>query len=249
MNRIINLFKNRLNMWKMSVRSSSQYKCECPVCTNRIEAFLPFGMNPLKKPRPIALCPVRKSLERHRLMWLYFRERTNLFKDALKMLHIAPETQLSKLLRKLPNLCYVTADLDPRHAMVQMDVTNIQYPDNSFDVIYASHVLEHIPDDRKAMRELCRVLKSDGWAILQVPIWGKETLEDPNIKTPGERQKVFGQNDHVRRYGSDGKYRERLEDAGFHVKIDQYVRTLSEEDILRYGLMKNEDIFYCGKKG
>ena len=98
------------------------------------------------------------------------------------------------------------------------------------------------------MRELCRVLKSDGLAILQVPIWGKETLEDPNIKTPGERQKVFGQDDHVRKYGSDGKYRERLEDAGFNVKIDQYVRTLSEEDILRYGLLKNEDIFYCVKK-
>src|SRR4030065_713672 len=121
MKKIINIVRDTLKLKKMSdsERSTSEHKCECPVCG------------------------------------------------------------------KLPNIDYVTADLDPRNAMVQMDVSNIQYPDNSFDVIYASHVLEHIPDDRKAMRELCRVLKSDGWAILQVPIWGKETLEDQNIKTPG----------------------------------------------------------------
>ncbi len=163
------------------------------------------------------------------------------------MLHIAPEYTLSNLLKKLTNLNYITADLDPKRAMVQMDITDIQYPDNSFNVIYVSHVLEHIPDDRKAMSELCRVLKPNGWAILLVPIWAEKTIEDPHLKTPEERQKLFGQHDHVRRYGFDGKYKERLEEAGFKVKVEPYAKTLGHVKVKRYGLAEGEDIYFCKK--
>ncbi len=131
--------------------------------------------------------------------------------------------------------------------MVKMDLTDIQFPDHSFDVIYASHVFEHIPDDVKAMQELCRVLKPAGWAILQVPLMGEKTVEDPNIKTPAEREKVFGQHDHVRRYGFDGIYEDRLKKAGFVVTVDPYVNTLSPEKIKHYGLMEDEDIYFCEK--
>ena len=101
-------------------------KCECPICENRINAFLPFGV----KPRPNAQCPECKALERHRLVWLYFRERTNLFRDRLKMLHVAPEPQFAKLLGRLSNLDYLSADLKSKTAMVKMDITEIQYPNN-----------------------------------------------------------------------------------------------------------------------
>lgn len=217
------------------------YRCECPICGNGVRSFLPFGM----VERPNAQCPVCKSLERHRLVWLYFREKTNLFSANLKMLHVAPESQISERLRNLPNIDYVSADLNLRSAMVQMDITDIHFPDSSFDVIYASHVLEHIQDDMKAMRELHRVLSPQGWAILQVPILAERTFEDPTVTSPEERERLFGQNDHVRIYGPD--YRDRLQDAGFKVKVHPFARLLGSERCKRYGLVESEDIYYCQK--
>jgi len=126
-----------------------------------------------------------------------------------------------------------------------MDITNIPYEDNSFGVILCSHVLEHIPDDRKAMRELYRVLKPGGWAILQVPIIRDKTFEDFSITKPEDRERVFGQWDHVRAYGKD--YRDRLEKAGFKVRVDDYVKRLGADKIKKYALKENEDIYYCEK--
>lgn len=220
---------------------------ECSLCGSKISSFLPFGMRKNTPPRPNAQCPVCKSLERHRLIWLYFRNRTNLFSTAHKMLHVAPELLLMDKLCSCPNIDYLSADLDSSLAMVKMDITDIHYPDNSFDVIYCSHVLEHIPDDQKAMRELCRVLRPGGWAILQVPLWGPKTIEDPSITTPEDRERVFYQFDHVRHYGHDGVYRQRLENAGFTVKVDPYIKELGEENSKRYGLMAGEDIYFCTK--
>ena len=229
---------------RLGIGSPSKYEFECPICESQTDAFLPFGV----RPRPNRQCPVCKSLERHRLVWLYFREMTNLFKDNLKMLHIAPEPQISKVLNGRPNLDYISADISPGRAHVQMDITDIKYPDNSFDVIYASHVLEHIPDDRKAIGELYRVLKPNGWAILLVPILGERTIEIPNLTTPEEREMYYGQHDHFRKYGWDGVYKERLEGAGFVVKVDQYAKMLDPGDIKRYGLLEREDIYYCEKE-
>src|SRR5205814_9838929 len=112
-----------------------------------------------------------------------------------------PEPIIAKLLKPRLRNAYVTADLDASDPLVdvQMDITDIHYPDRSFDVIYCSHVLEHVPDDRKAMREFCRVLRDDGWAVLLVPITARSTFEDPTVTTPEERLRLFGQVDHVRR--------------------------------------------------
>ena len=140
---------------------------ECPLCGTVADTFLPFG---IKSVRPDRQCPACGSLERHRLMWLFFALRTDLFTRPQQVLHFAPEGTISVRLGALPTIDYLTADLDPTQAMVQMDITDIDRPDASFDVIFASHVLEHVPDDVRAMRELRRILRPDGWAVLEVPI-------------------------------------------------------------------------------
>ena len=163
------------------------------------------------------------------------------------MLHIAPEKQLSKVFMSQTNIDYLSADLDSPLAAVKMDITNIEQNDNTFDLIICNHVLEHIPDDDKAIAELFRVLKPGGTAILQVPISNtiRKTIEDPSITDPKEREKLFGQNDHVRIYGKD--YKKRLERSGFVVSIDDFINELGQRDAHRYGLLQDEKIYLCSK--
>jgi SAM-dependent methyltransferase len=178
-------------------------------------------------------------------LWLYLKERTPLLTEPLSLLHIAPETFLGRTLRALPNIDYLSGDLESPAAMVKMDITDIQYPDASFDVILCNHVLEHVPADRQAMRELYRVLKPGGWAILQVPIDESraETLEDPTIVTPEARQQYYGQYDHVRLYGRD--YAERLSEVGFRVERDVFCQQLPSGQIGRFALQTDEAIYRC----
>ncbi len=129
--------------------------------------------------------------------------------------------------------------------MVRMDITDIQYPDNLFDVVYCSHVLEHVCDDRKAMREFNRVLKSNGWAVFLVPITAESTFEDPSVTDPAERERLFGQHDHVRRYGPDLK--DRLEQARFNVRCFTTAEIVGEKRIARLGV-KKETVFFCKKE-
>ncbi len=126
-----------------------------------------------------------------------------------------------------------------------MDITDVQYPDDTFDVIYCSHVLEHVPEDRKAMRELRRVLAPAGWAVLQVPITAEETFEDPSVTDPEERERLFGQCDHVRRYGPD--YALRLKEAGFEVRTYTAAEVVGAENLERMGIKKDERVHYCTK--
>lgn len=214
----------------------------CPCCNGRFRRLLPYGVNP----RPNAKCPRCGSLERHRLLWLYLKNRTNLFSDKLRVLHFAPEPVFQSVFKSTPNLDYLSADLDPSKAMVKMDITNILFEDNSFDVLLCNHVLEHIINDRKGMSELFRVLKPGGWAILQSPMDTtlEETFEDPSITSPEDRERVFGQNDHVRIYGRD--YKDRLEQAGFTVNVDDYVKELGNETMAKFRL-PDEEIFFCTK--
>ena len=214
----------------------------CPCCGWRFRTLLPYG----NKKRPNVGCPRCNSAERHRLLWLYLKNKTNFFSDNLKVLHFAPEYIFQKTLRFMSNLDYISADLNSPMAMVKMDITNILYEDNSFDVILCSHVLEHVVDDRKAMRELFRVLKPGGWGILQVPILRDKTFEDLSIVSPEDRERIFGQKDHVRIYGCD--YKDRLEEAGFTVKVDGYVRELGDDKIKKHGLSEDQDIYFCAKQ-
>lgn len=221
-------------------------KYKCPICNGTFSKLLPGGV--IK--RPNAICPRCHSYERHRALWLYFMNKTTIFTRKMKILHFAPEPCFQKQFKKMNNLEYISADLFSSVAMIKMDITNIIYPDNMFDCVLCSHVLEHIEDDMKAIRELFRVLKPGGWAILQVPINNTEkTYEDPSIKTPEERLKYFGQEDHVRNYGLD--YKERLIKAGFAVTLDTYIFDLPENMINYYRLVpegeNREYIYYCSK--
>jgi len=216
----------------------------CPVCNRSSRKFLKFG----EMQRDNAMCIHCSSLERHRFVWLYFKKMTNLFNGVKKVfLHIAPEACFEKPLKNILGKAYITADLFSNRAMVKMDITNIQYPDESFDVIYCSHVLEHVQDDKKAIRELFRILKKDGWAIILVPIMADETFEDPAIVSPSDRRKIFGQEDHVRCYGPD--FVHRLEGSGFTVIVTNVHDLCKKDEVERMGLSNaSGEIFYCTKK-
>jgi predicted SAM-dependent methyltransferase len=233
-----------MNLLKSTIKKAMNLGGEnfCPVCSSHVRGFKPFGV----ASRPNAVCPICGSLERHRLIWLYLKRETDLFKNLhKKMLHIAPEKCYSSQLKKLSHLNYLTGDL-LQPAMIKIDITNIQFPDNYFDVIYCSHVLEHVPNDSLAISEFSRVLDPSGWAILQVPISGEYTSEDLSVTDPSERTRLYGQPDHVRSYGRD--YKERLERGGFSVEVISYLTQFSAQEFQRYGFNKDEDdIFVCRK--
>lgn len=178
---------------------------------------------------------------------MFLHKKTNLFSGNLKVLHFAPEHCFAKHLKKLANLKYLTADLGSPRAMIKLDMTNITFPDNSFDVVISSHVLEHIEDDIRAMHELLRVQKSNGWSVHLVPIdhSREDTFEDPEIVTPEERNRIYGHYDHKRIYGND--YKKRLESAGFKVEVFATRDFCTDEEILNMGLFENTEIYLCKK--
>jgi len=216
----------------------------CSVCGKNSGRFDSFGV----VPREDARCVHCSSLERHRFLWLYLQSQTDLFNgNAKKMLHVAPEWCFEAKFKEQLGDAYLTADLNSPTAMVKMDICDIQYPEHSFDVIYCAHVLEHVPDDKQAMREFYRVLKNDGWAILNVPISTDKTFEDPSVVDPEERLRVFGQHDHMRIYGPD--YADRLREAGFTVKVCKVEDLVNTDDAKRMGLTPAcGEIYYCTKK-
>ena len=232
----------RMKTFAFSIFYRGKARC-CPVCEKKSRKFRPSGSAGRKDAR----CPRCGALERHRLVWLYFTRTTDLFDgNPKKMLHLAPEPCLESRLRNRLGESYLSADLLNRDAMVKMDVTAIQFPAAYFDVIYCSHVLEHVLDDRKAMREFYRVLKRAGWAIILVPISAEQTMEAPAITDPAERRKIFGQEDHVRRYGPD--YVERLKEAGFKVSITRPGDLCDDGEVKRMGLTAaSGDIYFCVK--
>jgi len=222
----------------------------CPVCDANYRKFLPYGRF---NTRENALCPSCLSLERHRLMWLYLQRDTDFFKAPLKVLHVAPEYCFLKRFDKLQNLDYITADIESPLAKVKMDVHDIPFEDNTFDVIFCNHTLEHVNNDMQALQELSRVLKPGGWGILQSPINIKRetTYEDASITSEKDREIHFGQNDHVREYGLD--YPERIEQGGFEVDVDKSIEQMDPEDVKRFGLLTYdevtaEDYLYIVKK-
>lgn len=217
----------------------------CPVCNSHYRTFLPYGRI---NPRANALCPNCLSLERHRLIWLYLKERTGFFEGPQRVLHIAPEACFIKRFEKLHGDAYITADIESPLAKVKMDIHSIPFADNSFDVVLCNHVLEHVRDDIQAMREIHRVLAPGGFSILQVPFFNPvpdTTFEDPTITDAREREKIFGQSDHVRKYGHD--YPRRLERAGLRAVEEHFVNDLPAEMRKHYGLMAGE-VIYRGEK-
>jgi SAM-dependent methyltransferase len=238
-----------------------------PIDGKSFKSMLPYGY---ETQRNNVLSPSTLSLERHRLLWLYLNEETDFFKSelvsdssftntkriklrdaetnsALKVLHFAPEQAFYKLFRNQKNLDYTTTDLFSPLADVKADICNLPFQDNQYDIILCNHVLEHIPDDTKAMQELYRVLKPGGMAILQIPqdLSRATTFADDTITDQKERAKIFGQYDHVRIYGRD--YFDKLRSIGFTVIEEDYTNKIAPELVEKYCLAKGEIIPVCFK--
>jgi len=216
----------------------------CPVCRTDSRWFARFG-DPLRED---ARCVHCGACERHRLVWLFFEQSTDLFDGrAKRVLHFAPEVCLEARLRSRIGDGYVTADLRDKRAMVAMDITDIPAPDESFDVIYCSHVLEHVPNDRKALQEIARTLKRGGWAVLLVPVIEAKTLEDPSIVDPAERLRVYGHPEHVRSYGPD--FADRVREAGLEASVFYPRDLVPRSEQVRMGLATSAagEIFFCRK--
>ena len=215
-----------------------------PIDGKSYRRFLPYGY---AKVRENVLAPGTLSLERHRLFWLYLKNETTFFSAPLRVLHFAPEQAFVQKFKKQKNLTYTTTDLNSPIADVKADICDLPFKDNSFDFIICNHVLEHIPDDTKAMQELYRVLAPSGTAIVQVPYDAKReiTFEDDTITDQSERTRIFGQYDHLRVYGMD--YFKKLSSIGFDVNALDYTSGISSDDIERYRLCKGELLPVCKK--
>jgi len=217
----------------------------CPICSTGFRKFLPYGRI---NPRPNALCPNCLSLERHRLIWLYLQDRSSFFTSKLDILHIAPEACYIPRFEKLHGDRYITADIESPLAKVKMDIHDIPFEENRFDVVLCNHVLEHVRDDIQAMHEIGRVLKPGGFAILQVPFFNpipEVTFEDNSITDPRQREKLFGQDDHVRKYGKD--YTARIARAGLLPLEEHYARELPEETRKKFSVVSSEVIYRANK--
>ena len=215
-----------------------------PIDDSNYSKFLSYGYKTVRKN---ALCPGTLSLERHRLLWLYLDRETNFLSSNLKVLHVAPEQVFYKKFKKLKNWEYFTFDLNSPIADIKGDLISTNFKDEYFDLIICNHVLEHIEDDKSALDEMYRILKYNGISILQVPINVKRenTFEDLSIKSKIQREKYFGQYDHVREYGLD--FKDRVEQAGFKVEMINYSKKISQDLVTKYGLMK-DDLIPIGKK-
>lgn len=211
----------------------------CCICGRRSAHFAGFG-TPV---RPSARCPRCNSLERHRFLWEYLCSAHGLpsLPAGARLLHFAPEPFMSRLLVDVPGISYTTVDLDPGSAQVAADITALPFEDGVFDVFVCSHVLEHVPDDRKAMRELFRTMAHDGWGLVMVPLRDGGTVEDSTVVDPTERAQLFGQADHVRWYGDD--LVQRLDEAGFDVEVIYPANILPEEGLAERGIPPDERMF------
>jgi len=215
-----------------------------PIDGSTFRKFLPYGY---QNQRLNVLSPSTLSLERHRLLWLFLKRETDFFTKPYKLLHFAPEQAFYKRFKKLKHINYTTTDLNSPLADVKADICDLPFDDDSFDVVLCNHVLEHIPDDTQAMKEIFRILKKGGWAILQIPqnLNREKTFEDNSITDPKERTKIFGQYDHVRVYGLD--YFDKLKSVGFNIDPVEYSKKLSAKDLDYYRLAPREIIPYVEK--
>ena len=221
---------------------------QCPLCGCQRRKFLPYGY---VTSRENALCPNCLSLERHRLLWLWLVRESDIGRGAMalpKMLHIAPEVALMRKFKKMyastPDR-YITADLESPLADMHFDVQQIPLEAESFDAIICNHIMEHVEDDRKALKELYRIMRRGGRGVILSPVEleHEKTFEDDTITDPAERTRIFGQYDHRRIYGRD--YAERLREAGFEVYDIDYKNELSKAEQELYALPADHLYIVC----
>ena len=222
---------------------------ECPLCGCRRRKFLPYGY---VTQRDNALCPNCLALERHRTLWLWLLRESDIGRGAValpRLLHVAPEVALmrkfSRIYAKQP-ADYVTADLESPLADLHFDIQHIPLEDESFDVVICNHIMEHVEDDRLAMREILRIMRKGGWGVILSPVdlQRETTFEDDTITDEAERTRIFGQYDHRRIYGRD--YAERLREAGFGVYECDYANLIPAKEKQLYAL--TDELLYIVRK-
>ena len=206
----------------------------CNICSKRLKTFLPLNNNDL-------LCPFCGSLSRHRRL-------LNLLKvnDAIqgRVLHFSPSRSLYRKLKRIENIIYYSSDFEGEFlADYNYNMTNIDQTENTFNTIICYHILEHITEDLKAIKELYRVLKPAGKLFIQTPFKKGKIYEDSKIILPKERELHFGQNDHVRIYSVEG-LKNRLESVGFKVNIKTFK---FHENDLYHGLLSPETVLIASK--
>lgn len=245
-------------IWFLKSLKYAGDKHHCSFCNGKFSAFLPLGINnaPIIKEKQIVGCGLREnaqcprcySTDRERLVYFFLKKcKPFIFSDPIELLHIAPELNLSKKLKVSKNISYISGGLNYPLAQFEMDITDLKQSDNTYDAIICNHVLEHVPDDSKAMNELYRVLKKGGFAILQVPLsyCTNITIEDDTITSNEARLQAFGQADHVRIYGLD--YFTRLNEVGFITEEIDLAKNMSAKEIETFRLPINEKIILCSK--
>ncbi|MDN3619916.1 methyltransferase domain-containing protein [Polaribacter undariae] len=217
-------------------------KVECNCCNSNFSRFLDFGDY---KKRKNAICPNCLSLERTRMLWLFLKDSKYLKEKTI--LQFAPFKVIEKKIKQISSVKYISGDIDPTLAMKKIDITEIDYNKNSFDVILCSHVLSVVKNDKKAIKELYRVLKPNGTLILQTYIFKKyeKTFEDFNIKTNDERYKAYGKHYLQRCYGKD--FTERFLKEGFSVDIYDPKKFFTVNEIKKYGI-QNSGVIYLFTK-
>ena len=261
------LVPERVRMLRFTLYEKARYypeivfrlgnRLECPFCGWHFRRFRPAGFHypVIIEKRVIGghwhednVCPRCMSNARERLAYLFLKDRTSVFQDQARLLHIAPEPQLARVFKRSPNLKYVSADLFEPGVMSRFDIQKTPFPDETFDAVVCNHVMEHVSDDSVAMREIRRIVKPGGWAMLQVPIALAldRTIEDPTATTDEQRIEKFGQEDHVRLY-SRPDYIARLQAAGFSVTAESYPLALGSDKVRKFALVEEEEVFLCYK--
>jgi len=239
----------------------TQYKC--PFCKRSFSKMLPSGFESLAADnnkiigsgyRLNSKCPCCHSNERERLLLLFIKSKLGYLLDdrsknnkRLSLLHVAPERNISRILKTNKNISYITSDLNSPYVDINMDIQDVIFKDEVFDIVICNHVFEHVENDLRAMSELSRSIIKGGIGIFQVPIFyeDKPTYEDSTIMDEYDRLQAFGQKDHVRIYGND--YKKRLEKNGFSVELIKSSEILTEQEIAKYLLLKDEVVFFCKK--
>jgi SAM-dependent methyltransferase len=229
------------NVFALFYKGNNVY---CPICECHFKKFIPLNPN---IENTNFLCPKCGSAQRQRLLWLYISGKFLILTERLTFIHFSPRSCLVNKLKSIAGLTYITSDPVDKKMDRNYDLTGIEENDARYDLAVCYHIMEHIHDDRKAMREIYRILKSTGTALLQVPYWEKETYENPAIDSPEIRRKTFGQQDHVRIYGYQD-FIDRLTLTGFQVTPVKYGQQLGQQICHKYGLDQDEVIFVCRKE-
>lgn len=249
------------SLFKKAYYSGLKYKCV--YCNWRYRKFEPHGhsfevLNRLHviggSRRMDSKCPICKSTDRERLLFFYYTK--NILPETkskrIRLLHVAPEKNFSALLVRNKNILYYSGDkfekgYESSYHCDYLDITQIDFQDEYFDFVICNHVLEHVENYMDALKEINRVMKTGGKAVLQVPIAAKldTTLENNEINTPEEREKVFGQRDHVRLFGLD--YKDILVKAGFEVAIFSSSFLSDNNKTSLHGLNPEENLFQVTK--